>query len=385
MVDMALPAARMQAPGKIDRIETFVLRAPIATPVRTSFGVMRDRPALLIRITDRDGAFGWGEIWCNFPACGAAHRARLVETVFAPLLEGVLPDDIATARVELERRTRILAIQSGEAGPFAQVIAGIDCALADFAARRQGLPLWRYLGGEGGAEIPVYASGINPDGAAAEVERQLAAGFRAFKIKVGFDADADLANLRAARAAIGPQLALMADANQGWEPDTARQALAAFEPVGLGWIEEPLAADSSPEVWRDLRLATGIPLAAGENIRGEVEFGAMVASGLFEIIQPDCAKWGGVSGCLAVGRSAVRAGLRYCPHYLGAGIGLAASAHLLAAAGGDGLLEVDINDNPLRSELAPWACRPVEGRVRLPDEAGIGILPDPAMLARFSG
>ena len=79
------PAANLRTDLTLARIDVHVLRCPIATPVRTSFGVMHDRPAVLVRIEDTDGAHGWGEVWCNFPSCGAEHRARLVETVIAPL------------------------------------------------------------------------------------------------------------------------------------------------------------------------------------------------------------------------------------------------------------------------------------------------------------
>ena len=71
-----------------------------------------------------------------------------------------------------------------------------------------------------------------------------------------------------------------------------------------------------------------------------------------------------------------QAGLRYCPHYLGAGIGLLASAHVFAAAGGDGWLEVDANPNPLRTTLAPQIARPRSGVVELGSEPGIGVVPD---------
>ena len=76
----ALPAVRA-----IARLEAHVLRWPVEVPVRTSFGTMHDRPAVLVRVEDDDGAVGWGEAWCNFPSCGAEHRARLIETVLAPL------------------------------------------------------------------------------------------------------------------------------------------------------------------------------------------------------------------------------------------------------------------------------------------------------------
>jgi D-galactarolactone cycloisomerase len=73
----------------------------------------------------------------------------------------------------------------------------------------------------------------------------------------------------------------------------------------------------------------------------------------------------------------------FCPHYLGAGIGLLASAHLLAGIGGDGLLEVDCNENPLRDRF----CGPVldvrDGMIELGDEAGLGITPDLASIAQY--
>ena len=71
---------------RIDRLEASVYRYPLATPVQTSFGLMRDRPMVVVKLTGRDGVVGWGEIWCNFPNVGAEHRARLAEHVIAPLL-----------------------------------------------------------------------------------------------------------------------------------------------------------------------------------------------------------------------------------------------------------------------------------------------------------
>jgi L-alanine-DL-glutamate epimerase-like enolase superfamily enzyme len=84
-----------------------------------------------------------------------------------------------------------------------------------------------------------------------------------------------------------------------------------------------------------------------------------------------------------VGRSAIAAGLRYCPHFLGGGIGLQASANLLAAVGGDGLLEVDVNPNPLRDGLSPIDTNISDGRWHLSDEPGIGITALPEVFDAF--
>ncbi len=357
------------------RLAAHVFRHPVARPVRTSFGVMHDRPALLVRVEDADGAHGWGEVWCNFPSCGAEHRARLVESVLAPLLCG---GDFASPRAAFEHlgeRTAVLALQAGEPGPIAQAIAGVDLALWDLSARRAGMPLWRLLGGESD-RVGVYASGINPDAPHETVARKQAEGYRAFKLKVGFGAERDLANLRLVRDAAGGARELMVDANQAWDLPEAMAMAGRLGEFGLSWLEEPLRADRPWSEWSALRAHGGMPLAGGENVAGEAGFEALLAAGALAVVQPDVAKWGGISGCLPVVRRIRAAGLRHCPHFLGAGIGLLHSAHLLAATGGDGLLEVDSNDNPLRTLLCGELAHVDDGHARLGEQAGIGVEPD---------
>jgi L-alanine-DL-glutamate epimerase-like enolase superfamily enzyme len=101
-------------------------------------------------------------------------------------------------------------------------------------------------------------------------------------------------------------------------------------------------------------------------------------------MQPDLAKWGGFTGCLKVVRQACQHGVMYCPHYLGGGIGLMASAHLLAASGQAGLLEMDINPNPLRSDVLAGALVPHEGWVSLTDRPGMGLVPDLAAVQEWA-
>ena len=343
--------------------------------MRTSFGTMHDRPAVFVRVEDADGAHGWGEVWCNFPDVGAEHRARLVNGMFASLLEGREAGDPGALTGELMQRTAVLAIQSGEPGPMHQCIAGIDIALWDLKARRAGEPLWRMLGGKSPA-IRVYASGINPLGADRTAADCRAQGHRAFKLKVGFGDDNDVANLRAMRATLGAGATLMVDANQAWDLEAATRMAARIAEFDLAWLEEPMRADRPWSDWQALAQRCAVPLAGGENLAGLAEFDEALDAGAFRVIQPDVAKWGGVSGCLEVARRALHAGRRYCPHYLGAGIGLLASAHLLAAAGGDGMLEIDANPNTLRTLTCGPVAKVVEGKVTLEETPGLGVEPD---------
>jgi L-alanine-DL-glutamate epimerase-like enolase superfamily enzyme len=101
-------------------------------------------------------------------------------------------------------------------------------------------------------------------------------------------------------------------------------------------------------------------------------------------VQPDLAKWGGISACLPLAGRIRAAGRRYCPHYLGGGIGLLASAHLLAATGGDGLLEIDANPNPLRERLCGPLAEVADGRAALTAAPGLGVDPDLAALSPYA-
>lgn len=372
----------MSAEPTVRHLQALVYRCPVARPVTTSFGVMRDRPAVFIRAEDSEGRIGWGEAWCNFPSVGAEHRARIVEQVLAPIVADRPCGDPAEVFDLLTERTAVLALQCGEPGPFAQAIAGVDIALWDMAAQRAGEPLWRLLGGQESA-IGVYASGINPDGAEAMARKMRDRGHRNFKLKIGFARALDIANLSSLRETLGPDVSLAVDANQAWTLAEASVRASDIRPFNPEWLEEPLRADRPLEEWEQLAELARIPLAAGENVSGIESFDRVIRSRALTVLQPDLAKWGGISGTLKVGRAARAAGLRFCPHYLGGGIGLLASAHLLAATGGDGVLEIDSNENPLRDDLCGEVRSVVNGMVTLGSAPGLGAAPEWGSVERY--
>lgn len=358
---------------RIEHTEAVIFRVPTDPPVRTSFGIMYARPALLLRLRDSDGVEGWGEVWCNFPAVGAEHRARLFTSVLAPELCSRRWESPHACFDALHAHTHVLALQSGEPGPLAQVIAAIDMALWDIVAKRAGQPLWKLFGGR--PEVEVYASGINPDEPLRVVEARMNEGYTAFKLKVGFGNDRDEHNVRTLRDALGPHGVLMVDANQGWDETQALEMFERLSPYDLDWIEEPVPADTPWQRWRRLAEAAPMRLAAGENLRGRDAFSAAATEGGIQVLQPDIGKWGGFSGCLQVGRRALEQNRLFCPHWLGAGIGLRASMHLKAAVGGPGPVEVDSNPNPLRHLLAEPDFQVVNGKVTLNDRPGLGAEP----------
>ena len=361
-------------PLQIKKAESFVYRAPINNPVQTSFGIMHDRPAIAIRLEDHEGCVGWGEIWCNFPSVGAEHRARLFDSIVAPILLEKIWSSPAETFQDLTKRLHILGIQCGEPGTIAQAIAGADIALWDLLGRKLGKPLWELFGGT--PLIETYASGLSPTNPEAIAAEKWAEGFRAFKLKVGFGQDRDFSNLESLRNLLGPDTKIMVDANQAWNLDSAARQIEHLAPLNPFWVEEPITADHSLEEWQILSTNTLIPLAAGENMRGEQQFNDAIKSRAFRVIQPDIGKWGGFSGCIPVAKAICASNQLFCPHWLGGGIGLVASMHLKAAIGQAGFVEVDSNPNPLREAMAMPYPAISDGKVLLSNEPGLGTSPE---------
>lgn len=362
-------------------IEAFAYRVPIATPVKVSFGTFRDRPMVLVRIVDVGGAEGWGEIWCNWPAVGAEHRARLAVDLGERLIGRTLASP-GQAFGDLTSELEVMALQTGEIGPIAQMIAGIDIALWDLAARRDGVPLYRALGGAPRDSVPVYATGINPDQPEKFAAARYAEGHRAFKLKTGFDNARDLRNLRAMREAVGKDAVLTCDANQALSVDAAIEFARAAGPIGLQWFEEAIRVDAPSAQWHALADSSPIPLAGGENFQGS-QFDDAIADNVLRVLQPDVTKWGGITGNFHVAQATVAAGKRYCPHFFGGGVSILSSLHLLAAAGGTGLLEYDCHPNAGR-ELVVGDLLPVtDGRVPVPTGPGLGATPDVVRLDQY--
>ena len=367
---------------QLQRLEAYAFRVPLAAPIKVAFGTFRDRPMVLVRAIERDGSEGWGEVWSNWPAVGAEHRARLAADLGERLV-GRSFQGPAQAFEQLSRELEVLVLQTGEVGPIAAVLAGIDIALWDLAAKRDGVPLHRYLGGAASVKsVPVYVTGINPDQPEAFAAARQAEGHRAFKLKIGFKLERDLTNLRAMREVLGPDAVITCDANQAWALPEALQFVRQAEGLNLQWLEEPLRVDAPATDWLALAQASTTPLAGGENLQG-AQFDEAIAAPVLQVIQPDVTKWGGITRNISVARAAVAAGKRYCPHYFGGGLALLSSLHVLAAAGGTGLLEFDAHPNAGREAIVGDLLPLRDGSVPVPQGPGLGAEPDVRALARY--
>ena len=165
----------------------------------------------------------------------------------------------------------------------------------------------------------------------------------------------DLANLRAMREARG---------------------------LDLNWLEEPIRVDAPAADWLVLARESTFPLAGGGNLQG-LQFDDAIALGALQVIQLDVIKWGGITGNLSVAHAAVAAGRCYCPHCFSGGLALLPSLHVLAAAGGQRLLEFDAHPNPNREAIVGDLLPLRDGALPVPIAPGPGAEPELAALARW--
>ena len=366
---------------RIRRVETVLLRQPLARPIVGPFGTLDARPNLLARVELEGGAVGWGEVWGNFPPWGPRERAEIVRHVLAPLLLGETLDDPARLYRRMHERARLLANPGGAPGPVHQAIAGVDLALWDALARERGLPLSDLVRGAASARaVPVYASGLGPADAGREVEAARAAGHTRFKCRLVRGLAADRITLAEARAAAGAS-PLMADANQTFTAESFAALRLDLVEARLGWMEEPFPVDdvAAYAAWP----ADAPPLACGENERGLGGIEAVIAFGA-RVIQPDITKTGGISAGRLMGQAAIAAGRRLCFHMYGGALGLLASAHLAAALDGSDWCEMDGVPNPTYSDLLDGEIVVRAGELVLPAGPGLGVAPRADALARFA-
>lgn len=357
------------------KLDLFNFRERLASSIQTTMGPVTYRPTIILRLEDADGVSGYGEIWCNFPPDGDLHRMRLAGNVL-PAALAEMNKKVARSPFDfLTTHLKNLALQAGEPGPLAQIAAGADIAIHDIAAQRAGVSLAQFLGGSS-RPIPAYASGISPDKFRAQFDRMRALGFRHFKQRIGFGHDDGIGEVEIAANNLMQNETLSVDANQSWNLQTAIARSERLADLNLQWLEEPLPADTPLKDWQSLAAHTNIPLAAGENMRGDSTFTAAIGSEAIKVIQPDICKWGGLSGGHRVASAALAAGLSYCPHFLGSGVGLIASAHLLSAVGGPGRLEVDSSQNVLSDILSCEGINLENGRFAVPTKPGLGYIPD---------
>lgn len=294
-----------------------------------------------------------------------------LERVAGPVLTGADPAAVPHLRGRLRR-----AAEDAGCWPRARVTLNrLEFALWDLAARHAGQPLCSYLGAPAVAPVRVYAGGgslcWNPlPELVSEAEALVARGFRALKIKIGHGHGEDGEILRAVRAAVGPDIQLMVDANRAYDLEGARRLCPVLEVTGVYWFEEPFGYDD-PEPWRSLREATPTRLAGGEGFSRVRQAAEALGNGLLSVLQCDAGGFG-LEALLATATLAAEEEAFLTPHACNSAIGLVVAAHLQLAIVNPEIQEFETFDNPFIQSIfnEPFVLR--DGCLLLPEGPGYG-------------
>jgi D-galactarolactone cycloisomerase len=219
------------------------------------------------------------------------------------------------------------------------------------------------------------------------VERAKAAGALGARI-VGAGFGGSL--IAAVRAAIGPDLPLMLDANHGYDAIEAIKLGRRVEAHDITWFEEPVPPEDL-DGYREIKAAISIPVAGGECEYTRFGFRNVLQHRAIDILQPDTCAAGGLSECKKIADMASAFGVRYVPHVWGSAIGLAAALQLLAVLPRnppgnrplEPMLEFDRSEHPFRQAIVTAPIEHKNGVVTIPDGPGLGIEIDRAELERF--
>ncbi|MBI5434395.1 MAG: mandelate racemase/muconate lactonizing enzyme family protein [Planctomycetes bacterium] len=384
---------------KIQSIEAAWLHVPLPADKqhRSDFGRIAAFDGVLVTIRTEGGAVGYGEAK---PAVGSsgngAALAAIVTQELAPLLIGQDASEIGALGQRMSNGSRAaLAQRAGRAMPILgrrgvhqAAIAGVDLALWDLLGKSRGCSVLTLIGGACRPSIPAYASGgwARVDRLGEELGRYAEQGFRAVKMRIGAmdgGVTASLARVRAARAALGPGIALMVDAHGTLNVAEARRFCAAAAELELRFVEEPVASDDRAGL-AEVRRSAALPIAAGESEFSCFDFAELIERRALDVLQPDLAIAGGFSEGQRIAALAWASRLELAPHCWGSAISFQAARTLALASPAGTFVEVPMGGAPLLRELASIDLVLHEGALLPPQGPGWGVEPDPDFVKRFT-
>jgi mandelate racemase len=302
-----MPQAALTVRGINARAVVLQLKRPVVARIAT----ITDWPLILIDLLTEEGIVGH-----SYLAPYIAKSPRYLVPAIEDL--GVLLKGRSVAPMELFNAARKSLHFVGYEGMSLIAAAGIDMAAWDALAKSAGLPLCVLLGGSVGPVKAYNSNGLwlhQPDAVAAEaVELRDEGGFAGLKLRLGRERAADdLATLEAVRKAVGDDMQLMVDFNQGLDLAEALRRCHALDELDLAWIEEPIVYDNL-DGYAQLTRELKTPIQMGENFYGPRELHKALQKQACDLVMPDLMRIGGVTGWMLAAAIAGARGIPVSTH-----------------------------------------------------------------------
>ncbi|MDD2794207.1 MAG: dipeptide epimerase [Sediminibacterium sp.] len=348
---------------QITHTEIYKYSIPMV-PFTIATGTMHFAQNTFIRIHTSEGITGVGE--CSaFPMIVGETQATCFEMAkeFAALWKGKDPEDIPARLQELDLFTaRNYTAKSA-----------FDMALYDIAAKKAGLPLYRFLGGEKKEIESDLTIGIDtPESMAAQAVEFVEKGVKVIKVKLGKDPASDIERIRSIRAAIGNAAEIRIDANQGWSYEGAVEALTGLGQFNIQFCEQPMRTWND-ELLPQLCAQSPIPVMADESVYTHHDAERMIRNKACTYINIKFAKSGGIREAIQINQVAEQAGI---PCMMGgmleSRVALSAKVHFATAFNNVQFYDLDTclighKEDPVTGGVT------YEGmKLLLPDTPGIG-------------
>ena len=369
---------------KITQLDTYFLAVPLPQPVRTSTSTISQVSEVIVKLTTDAGLVGIGEADGPFLFRQGPEGMRIVNEIvqqITPLVVGEDPFNVERIWQDLFALTytsvRDIPAMARQQRQLVTAMSAIDIALWDLMGKAIERPVYALLGGALRQRVPAYATGFyyrdneRPDDLRREAALYLEKGYRTLKVKVGgLTPQEDARRVGFIRETVGDEVALMLDANQGWDLRTAIRAAQLCEPYNIFWLEDPMPWYDERHTLQRLKGATNIPIAAGETEYTPFGLRTLIVEGLVDYLIIDSTWSGGLTTWRKAATMAELYDIPMASHH-----DPQIHIHAQAASPTGFILEsfADPTRDPLWFELFHERPEVVDGHMALPDKPGLGL------------
>lgn len=362
---------------KIKHIEAIAVSLPLTKPVKMAGVELRTADNLIVRMESADGIVGWGEA-ASAPIMTGETIESMVAAVrhLAPYVVGRAADDFAGASSMMN-----LWMYGNQAAK-----AAIEMALHDLVGKATQQPVHALLGGKRRDRVSTLwmISGGNAEADAREARELRAAGYVAYKVKVGVNSpEIDAERTRRVCEVLGPGFLISSDANQGWTADEGERYVRAVADTLLDFFEQPVRQDDLAGMTR-IAAASRVLICADEGIHSLDHIRRHHAAKAARGVSLKTIKLGGLRGVMEAGQLCAELGMEVNVACKTAESSIASTAAVhLSAALPTNNWSLNVSSPYLAEDLTAQPLAVVRGHVTVPDGPGLGVVVDEARVRRF--
>ncbi|KRF52563.1 mandelate racemase [Bacillus sp. Soil768D1] len=349
---------------RIKKIEVFAARLLLKEPFVISYVQLDDMPTIITRLETDEGIVGWGEAVPDQNVTGETWEStyHIIRHELAPLM--INEDPFAIDRIHKKFNNKI------DGAPSAK--AALDIALYDLMGKITGQPIYQLIGGRAHEElqVPRVISIKDPQEMANDARNFVDSGFRNIKIKVGTKAAVDIERIKEVRKAIGKDIQLRVDANQGWDRIETLRVIRETAECNVDWYEQPVKAHDLKSL-KEIRAVSSNKVMIDEGVHNIYDLIDVIEMQAADMLNIKLMKSGGIYPALALASLAEAAEM---PCQVGSmvesAIGTMAGAHLAMSRS---IIETNEMVGPLMFLRDVAAVKYNGDVIQFSDRPGLGI------------